>query len=51
VGYLFVRCVRVRTNLCSVTGVTGKGEKVGRRGAHGSALPNPVRQLFRILEF
>lgn len=40
---LFGQCaLGCRTNLCSVTGT---GKKVGRRGAHGSALPNPVWQL------
>ncbi len=36
-----------RTNLCSVTGKTGMGEKAVGRGARGSGLPSPARRLFR----
>ena len=39
--------LRVRTNLCSVTGKTGMGEKAVGRGARGSGLPNPARRVFR----
>ena len=39
--------LRVRTNLCSVTGKTGMGGKAVGRGARGSGLPSPARRVFR----
>ena len=38
--------LRVRTNLCSVTGKTGEGEKAVGRGARGSGLPSPRAAAF-----